>query len=123
MLKTFIFSVFIHILNSVVMTNDQIYLIQSMLNDFLWKGRSYVKQSVSCAPISDKSLNMIHVKNTVHLLHAKWMLHFCKDAGSSWSQYAWDNIMAHVPAELFCGLCSTSEKVLLKLPPFYSGML
>ncbi len=31
--------------------------------------------------------------------------------------------MAHVLAELFCGLCSISEKVLLKLPPFYSGML
>ena len=84
-LKTFIFSVFIHILNSVVVTNDQIYLIQSMLNDFLWKGRNCVKQSVSCVPISDGGLNMIYIKNTVYLLHAKWMLHFCKDAGSSWS--------------------------------------
>ena len=39
-IKTFLLSVFIHILNTVYVTNDQIGVIQDILNNFLWKGRS-----------------------------------------------------------------------------------
>ena len=67
-LKTFIISIFIHVLNSVIMSNDQLHLIQNLLNDFLWKGKNHVKHSVTCAPLSDGGLNMIHVMNVVHLL-------------------------------------------------------
>ncbi len=35
--KTFIFSLFTHILNSVFITNDQIDLLQKLLNSFIWR--------------------------------------------------------------------------------------
>ena len=35
-IKTFLFSVFIHVLNAVYIINEQIDLIQKLLSDFLW---------------------------------------------------------------------------------------
>ncbi len=70
-LKTFIFSIFIHILNTVFIDNDKLHLIQHILNNFLWKGRNHIKYSVACAPLADGGLNIIHVKNSIHLLQMK----------------------------------------------------
>ncbi len=67
-LKTFIFSLFVHVLNTVWITLEQLEVIQKMLNDFLWQGRSKVKHSIVCAPIKLGGLNMIQVKNVVHHL-------------------------------------------------------
>ena len=38
-IKTFIFSLFTHILNMVFITNNQLDVIQKILNDFLWHGK------------------------------------------------------------------------------------
>ena len=51
------------------------------------------------------------------------MVRLCKDAGSSWSQFAWGNITDLIPPDFFCGLCSISEGLLVKLSPFYTNML
>ena len=50
-LKTFVFSLFVHILNMVWVNNDQLDLLQKIMNEFLWKGRNKIYQAVSCAPV------------------------------------------------------------------------
>ncbi len=82
-LKTFIFILFVHVLNTVWIALDQLEVIQKMLNDFLWWGRNKIKHSTICVPIKLGGLNMIHVKNIVHHLHIWWMDRMCKDIGSS----------------------------------------
>ena len=72
-LKTFIFSLFTHIINIVFITQKQLSLIQNILNDFLWHGHATIKQSTACAPVADGGLSMINVKNTVHCLRVKWV--------------------------------------------------
>ncbi len=47
-LKTFIFSIFVHILNVVEITAAQIDTIQRILNDFLWRGKDRVKFACVC---------------------------------------------------------------------------
>ncbi len=81
--KTFITSIFIHTLNSVFIHTHQIQLIQQLLNDFVWRGRPRVHQSVACASLHDGSLNMMYVKNVVCGLRVKWFQRLCADCGSS----------------------------------------
>ncbi len=50
------------------------------------------------------------------------MLRLSKDAGSSWSQFAWSNISPIILEDLWAGICSISENVLQKLPPFYANI-
>ena len=121
-IKTFLLSIFTHILNTVHVTPNQISVIQDILNDFLWKGRSKVKHSVAYASVQDKGLTMIHVKNFVHSLRIKWMARLSKDAGSSWSQFAWSNISPVILVELWAGICLISEKTLQELSPFYASI-
>ncbi len=66
---------------------------------------------------------MIHVKNTVHALRVKWMHHLCKDTGSSWSRFAWPEISAVIPEQLWTGLCLVPEGLITYLDPFYAYML
>ncbi len=83
--KTFIFSLFTHILNTVYITNNQLEIIQKILNEFLWRGWNKIKPSVIMSPETHGGLNMIHVKNAVHCLWVKWINHMCHDVSSSWS--------------------------------------
>ncbi len=41
-IKTFIFSLFTHILNTVFITNDQLDVVQKIVNDSLWYGKPKV---------------------------------------------------------------------------------
>ncbi len=66
---------------------------------------------------------MIHIKNTVHALKVKWMHCLCKDAGSSWSRFAWPEIATVIPEQLWTGLCSVPEMQIAHLDPFYAHML
>ncbi len=49
--KTFIFSLFTHILNSTWITNDQLNLTQKILNEFLWGGENKLKPSIFFCPL------------------------------------------------------------------------
>ncbi len=60
-LKTFVFSLFVHVLNCVWITPSQLDIIQKILNDFLWKGQNKVKQSTACTNLDLGGLKMIHV--------------------------------------------------------------
>ena len=98
--KTFIASLFIHVLNLVCIHTKQIQLIQQLLNDCLWRGHLKVQQTVMCAPLEDGGLNMIHIKNVVHGLRVKWFQWLCADCGSSWSKFVWDDLTALIPHQL-----------------------
>ncbi len=50
-LKTFIFSIFVHLLNCVYLINTQIEVIQKLLIDFLWKGKARLKMSIIMSPL------------------------------------------------------------------------
>ncbi len=73
--------------------------------------------------MEDGGLSMIHVKNSVHYLHAKWMHCLCKDVGLFWSRYAWYEIISIILDQLFEGLRAMSEYILQPLDPFYAAML
>ncbi len=86
-LKTFVFSLFTHMLNVVYISQEQLETIHKILNDFLWGGWNQIKHSVACSDVCKGGLNMINIKNTVHVLWLKWMDRLCKDVGSSWSHF------------------------------------
>ncbi len=50
-MKTFLFSVFTHILNTVYIHSDQLSFVQKLLNEFLWKGRNRITPSVANASL------------------------------------------------------------------------
>ena len=122
-LKTFIFSLFVHVINTVWIAPEQLEVIKKMLNDFLWQGRNKVKHSTMCAPIKLGSLNMIHVKNIVHSLQVQFMDRLCKDVGSSWSRYVWPKVSDIVPPDLIGGARLVQESYLTSLTPFYHSMV
>ncbi len=122
-IKTFLFSVFVHILNTVYISNSQLDLIQKLLNDFLWRGWNKIKQSVMIASLSSGGMQMLHVKNVVHSLHVKWFQHLTIDKGLTWSRMIWERVIDVIPENLFQGLCSVPESCLAGLDPFYSSML
>ena len=68
MIKTFVFSVFVHVLNMVFISQHQIELIQKLINDFMWRGRNKVKQSVMVSSCDHGGLKMLHIKNVIHEL-------------------------------------------------------
>ncbi len=113
-------SLFVHTFNSIYASTDQLLLTQWLHNDFLWKGHDKICQVVACAPISDRGLNIVYVKNLVHRLQTKWYLHLCTDVGSSWSHFIWPRLTVIIPLELLHGLHSVSETLLGWLPPFYT---
>ncbi len=80
-IKTFLFLVFVHILNTVYISNNQLDLIQKLLNDFLWRGWNKVKQSVMVMSLSLGGMQMLHVKNVVHGLYMKWFQYLMVDSG------------------------------------------
>ena len=121
--KTFIFSLFTHILNTMYITNNQLEIIQKILNEFLWRGWNKIKPSVIMSPEIHGGLNMIHVKNAVHCLWVKWMNHMCHDVSSSWSQYIWWKIEDIIPFDLIGSVHAINENLLQGLPPFYASML
>ncbi len=67
-IKTFVFSVFVHMLNTVFICQHQIELIQKLINDFLWRGRNKVRQSVMVSSYDQGGLKMLCVKNVIHEL-------------------------------------------------------
>ncbi len=121
--KTFVASIFVHILNSVFVSSHQIHLIQQLLNDCVWQGCTKVRQAVVCAPVEEGGLNMMYVKNLVHRLRVKWFHRICADYGSSWSKFIWSDLTALIPHQLLQGLWSVSESILKQLPPFYAGVV
>ena len=74
--KIFVFSTFVHICNHAWITADQIKLIQNILNNFVWNGWTKIKQY---SPILAGGINMINIKNVLHMLRAKWMMRLCQD--------------------------------------------
>ena len=72
MAKTFIASLFVHVMNTMFFQMQQLQFIQQLLSDLFWKGHAKVKNSVACAPILDGGLNMLHIKNQSYCLHVKW---------------------------------------------------
>ena len=60
-IKTFIFSIFVHILNVVEVSSSQIDTIQKILNNFLWRGHSRVKFASVCLEKSQGGLKMLNV--------------------------------------------------------------
>ncbi len=85
--KTFIFFVFVNIINTVMVTAQQLDTIQKHLLDFVWRGRSKVKMSVFAASLENGGLKMLHVCNVVHTLKVKWMKCISDDRGFTWSRY------------------------------------
>ena len=121
--KTFIASLFIHVLNSVHIHTQQLQIIQNLLNDFLWYGRTKIKQSISCAPLGNGGLNMLHLKNLVYGLWVKWFQKLCSDCGSSWSKYIWPTLTEILPYQLLQELCTILNSILQKFLPFYTNVL
>ncbi len=72
-LKTFVVSLFIHVLNTTFISTTQIDLIQKLCIDFLWKGKPKVRTSTVIAPHDQGGLKMVCVKNIVNALHIKWV--------------------------------------------------
>ncbi len=122
-LKTFIFSIFVHTLNSVWIKPSQVDLIQKILLDFLWGGRFKLKLSTITSPVSEGGLKMLHVKNVLHTLQVKWMHRLTQDLGLSWSRFIWPLITKCIPPNLFGGMRQISESELKGLPLFYADML
>ncbi len=71
--KTFIFAMFTHIFNCVFLLPSQINMVQKLLNNFIWKGRSHVWLSVFGAKYSSGGMKMLCVRDVVHTLQVKWM--------------------------------------------------
>ena len=122
-LKTFIFSIFVHLLNCVFLTNTQLEVIQKLLLDFLWKGKARLKMSTIMSPPSWGGLKILHVKNVLHVLCVKWMQHLSIDLGLSWSRFIWPEITTIFPPELHGGMRQVLESDLRALPNFYAGMI
>ncbi len=66
--KTFIFSLFTHILNTTWVVNVQLDLIQRILNKFVWSGQCKIRFKIACSPVSEGGLNMINVKSTMQIM-------------------------------------------------------
>ena len=47
--KTFIASLFVHVMNTTFLQTQQLQFIQQLLSDFIWQGCAKVKNSVCCA--------------------------------------------------------------------------
>ncbi len=121
--KTFIVSLFVHMMNTTFLQTQQLQFIQQLLSDFIWKGHAKVKNSVAYAPILDGGLNMLHIKNQSHCLYVKWFQCLCAECGSSWSHFIWPILTEIIPVPLLQGLCSISDKILDKLQPFYATII
>ena len=121
--KTFVFSTFIHICNCVYLITDQLQLLQSILNQFIWQGRNKICPTVMYAPVDQRGLNMINVKNVVHVLWVKWMDRLCKDAGSSWPRFAWEHLTNILAPRMIVGLTGIDENTLESLPKFYRAVV
>ncbi len=121
--KTFIYSLFIHVLNVVYIRNDQLELLQKLLNDFLWHGKNKIKNKLNTSPNKNGGMNMIHVKNSVHCLWVKWMFHLCEDVGVSWSRYAWEHVEGLIPFVSMSGVRAIREDLLTEIPFFYASIL
>ncbi len=111
--KTFIFSIFIHIINTVTIHIEQLDVIQKLLLDFVWKGRSIVKMSVFAAPLELGGMRMLHICNVVHTLRVKWMKWICDDRGFTWSRHLWLALTNKLPSMLLQGLHMCPESVLV----------
>ena len=121
--RLFIFSIFVHLLNCVFLTNTQIEVIQKLLLDFLWKGKARLKMTTIMPPPSQGGLKMLHVKNVLHVLHVKWMKCLSTDLGLSWSRFIWPEIVTIYPPELYGGMRQVLESDLCVLPNFYAGVI
>ena len=117
--KTFIFSMFIHVCNCTFLHPDQLELLQKILNQFIWKGKNCISPRVMYAPVIHGGINMINVKNVVHSLMVKWMCCLLLDRGTSWSLHAWNKLTTVIPERLFTGLTAVDENDLKMLSPFY----
>ncbi len=104
-IKTFTFSIFVHVLNVVEVTSSQIDTIQKILNDFLWRGHSRIKFASVSAERSLGGLKMLNVTNVIHRLQVKWL-----------------KVEKLVPVELISGLHALSESQISCLPLFYAAM-
>lgn len=104
MIKIFVFSVFVHILNTVWITPGQLDVIQKLLVDFLWRGCTRVKLCVFCSDLSNGGLKMVYVQNFMHNLWTKWMQHLCLNRGFTWSRFIWPPMMGAIPSLLLQGL-------------------
>ena len=104
--KTFIFSIFVHIITTVSIKAEQLDVIQKLLLDFIWRGRSRVKMSVFAAPLELGGMKMLYICNVVHTLRVKWMKRICDDRGFTWSRYLWPALIRKLPSILLQGLCS-----------------
>ncbi len=102
-IKTFVFSVFVHVLNTVYITTQQLEK-KKLINDILWQGQNKVKQSVMVADYIQGGLKMFHVKNIVHELRVKWMHRLSEDKGLTWSRYIWREITSHFLPDLIQGI-------------------
>ena len=59
--KTFLFSVFTHMLNSIFLTVSQINVIQKLVSDFVWQGRNKIWPLVMCRPYTLGGLKILRV--------------------------------------------------------------
>ena len=66
---------------------------------------------------------MLHIKNLVHGLWVKWFQRMCTDCSSFWSKFIWPVLTVIIPAPLLQCLHSISDALLVKLLPFYVGVL
>ncbi len=67
-IKTFIFSLFVHVLNCTIITVSQLDLVQKLCTNFLWRGRLKIQYSVICSSYENGGMNMLHVKATLNAL-------------------------------------------------------
>ncbi len=75
------------------------------------------------APVDRGGLNMINVKNVVHVLRVKWMDRLCKDAGSSWSRFAWAHLTNILAPKMITSLTGIDENTLSSLLKFYRAVV
>ena len=121
--KTFVFSIFVHVLNMIYISSDQIEIIQKLISDFLWKGRDRIKLLTMISMHENGSLKMLHIKNVVHTLRVKWMARLSLDRGFTWSRMIWLKIIAKIPSMLLQGLRHVPESCLQEIDPFYAQIL
>ncbi len=121
--KTFLFSIFIHVLNMVYISSEQLEVIQKLIIDFLWKGRVKIKFSTMISPFENGGLKMLHIKNMVYNLRVKWMAQLSLDRSFTWLRMIWPRIITKIPSILLQGLRHVPESCLQEMDPFYAQVL
>ncbi len=68
-------------------------------------------------------INMVNIKNVLHVMRTKWMVCLCKDCSLSWSRIIWNKLQHSIPESLLSGLTAVTKQDITQLPLFYCAMI